>query len=384
METRTEDCSVDSDQSWTFLAFGPLFILASFQVFGLAKHVGKNFHLIRKINKNLNITNIKIGEIPESVKNISHVPKKLSKLGIKKEASDCINQFINELSKNPNFDYRFLNNNFRPFGVTEKKVVNEKEKTVMGNYNGIINQITVKTGRIREYIFHELLHEASSYFEGSIWICGFERIKFLNNGNTEYDIGKGLNEAYTDLLNKRYFSQYGAKTGYEFLIPIAKLFEEIIGKNMMEYLYFRGDLKALIEEMRGYAIEKEVIILLRQIDKTFELIYKSKDDYIVNRLAERSYRKSLISLVRIAFKKIAHDYNIGNRDLKKTLSLFRVLDETINNTVYNKDLSCGLKNSEASELSELLEELKYGIFDPKEAAKGNMVYRSDISSIDII
>lgn len=108
---------------------------------------------------------------------------------------------------------------------------------------------------------HELLHMASTYKKGIVIFSGFEQ-----NIGKKFHAGSGLNEGYTELLNRRYFSSAKVKGSYPEQQFIALGIEQIIGREKMETLYFNADLEGLVEELSKYVSVSDVHKLLRTID----------------------------------------------------------------------------------------------------------------------
>lgn len=113
-----------------------------------------------------------------------------------------------------------------------------------------------------------LLHMASTYKKGLVRISGFHQTMA-----NVYEVGFGINNAYTDYLNQKYFNQ-APRPFYSELHPLAKGIEMLIGSEKMEQLYFQGDLKGLVTEIEKYSSSEQAITLIRDIDRC----YYERDD----------------------------------------------------------------------------------------------------------
>lgn len=129
-----------------------------------------------------------------------------------------------------------------------------------GTYSSSRNEIKC----VNEEAFgHELLHTASSIYdpETEISYCGFKQSK------KDAEIGRGLNEGYTELLAARLYNKKNKVTAYNKEVKIAKLFEFFFDDpKEMENYYFNHDLPSFIYHMEQYAPRKEIINLLVDID----------------------------------------------------------------------------------------------------------------------
>ena len=139
-----------------------------------------------------------------------------------------------------------------------------------GYYNSITNRVFLDTRVTRNVIYHELLHMASTLYtkcdgknysgfvqaEGSYWIC------------------EGLNEGYTELLSNRFFNADNGTYGIH--VFLAQKLEEIIGKDVMEHLYFTSDLYGLVNILKQYSSGEEIEKFLFNMDYTNKQYDKKK------------------------------------------------------------------------------------------------------------
>lgn len=115
---------------------------------------------------------------------------------------------------------------------------------------------------------HELLHAASSlpYVDGYS-LVGFNHCMFVNNSWNE--IGRGINEGYTELLAARYFN-HNTVLGYFELTKIANLLEYFFeDPKDMQHLYFNASLSGVINQLEKYATHEEALQIITDADKLY-------------------------------------------------------------------------------------------------------------------
>lgn len=147
---------------------------------------------------------------------------------------------------------------------------------------------------------HELLHMASSRKGFFSSFCGFyKRIVDIN-------IGDGLNEGYTELLNRQYFAHYPQDGSYQELQMIAFGLEYIVGYKKMQQMYFSNDLEGLVQELEQYASRDEILRILIKTDKVNKLGGRGKYDE-----EEKLAREVRTNISNIALKKLKKDKEEG-------------------------------------------------------------------------
>lgn len=150
---------------------------------------------------------------------------------------------------------------------------------VAAYYNSTKNEIVLLDSRIRDVVFHELFHLASSYINNEGEYIGF----FQKNGKSV--IGEGINEGCTEWAAKEYFP--GGINSYSFQTYVFSHIAKIIGDKKIFELYFQADLKGLINEMSKYLDVDEVFTIINGLD-----LYTKLD------------RK----IIQASFLKFCHDY----------------------------------------------------------------------------
>ena len=166
------------------------------------------------------------------------------------------------------FDKKDLQNLYHNFDSLDIKRLYDEDNIVkfingnVGGYSPLTNQILLNKGTRYNVINHELLHASSSCYKDEKCYIGF-----YQNYNQDFQIGRAINEGYTELLNHRYFNgpdAFGNVYSYE--VYTAILLEELIGKNKMESLYLNANLYGLVEELKKYTSEQEISEFLTKTD----------------------------------------------------------------------------------------------------------------------
>lgn len=233
-----------------------------------------------KLCKRSNAEYTRINRLPENV-TMEAVSNRLNKCGIKKEASITINEFLKFLrEKGFNTDYFFRN--FKPNFLEEKAF---DSRGSQGRYDFANGKLIVNKNNFEESLQRSLIELASTCQFDTFTAHGFERINYgINTDNEENRIGKGFNRVYTELLMSRYFE---GETHFRELTDIMLLIEQIVGRDKMEKLYFRGDLGSLVPIIGDSCI--------RKFDYLFTVLYENKN-IIIKKMSEELYRSLFVSV----------------------------------------------------------------------------------------
>lgn len=146
-------------------------------------------------------------------------------------------------------------------------------------------------------IYHELFHVASSSFnsESNIGYTGFNQSHL--NLDSKFNIGKGINEGYTQLLTLRYFGKKHKITpAYEFEVAVVEKLEKIVGQEEMKRLYLNANLLGLIENLKQYASEEDIVNFITGID----LIINHEDNSFL--LGNNKIKTSLTNIYNFLLK----------------------------------------------------------------------------------
>lgn len=260
---------------------------------------------------------------------------------------NTIEKFVTTIQqKNPNFDLSNFYNRFNDimyFDVKFPRIVNGLFNPML---NVIVNLNQSKNADLT--VTHELFHAASS---NNMFSSGFHHT-ILSSGHTghQIQIGKWLNEGYTELLNIRYFdSEYGRSYLHE--VFLMNKLEHIIGKEKMEQLYINSDLKGLINEINKYLDKKETMTFINEKSISKRLLYLQKM-YINKCQKERipidnlfiSQIENILSVLKD--NKIIQK-GIGGlfrpRDINEYISILKN-NLSINDEIFSNDLSFQQEN----------------------------------------
>ena len=164
------------------------------------------------------------------------------------------------------------------------------QENTRAGYSVRYNYIVFKDYFSSNEIYHELLHLSSAIFDKQrlTEFCGFSQYNYISN----LKIGTSLNEGYTEYLNEKIFNN--PSNAYIIEKNIAKAVEQIIDPVIMKKLFFKANLKELINILSKYStIEKtlEFIELLDYISINSNKIFnKEKIDkkfyYYIDKILE--------------------------------------------------------------------------------------------------
>ncbi len=212
---------------------------------------------LQKIDKRLTVVDIdKVKEIT-----INHYIEK-DKVFVNTE-SDKINKifenFVNVM--NENFEEKDLGNLYdNIIWVLFKK---HRFTKYNGDYGPVTNVIRSLSEDEIDSINHELIHMSANPYDDTDDYGGFYYT--LDN----YVIGYGLDEGYTELLNKRYFNSK-TQNAYRLQIIICRYLEELVGQKKMEKMYLNANLFGLIKELKQTHETKEIERFIAAIDFTHD------------------------------------------------------------------------------------------------------------------
>lgn len=212
--------------------------------------------------------------------NIQNIPY----INVREKYEEQIQNFINVIKKElPFIDLTNFDRNIKELKINEIKLSNN----VLGQFN--IKKIIIYLSQNDKYgsITHELFHLASSLYSGGIEFSGFYQ------KHNDFRIGIGLNEAYTQVLDDRYFAVN--EHSYPMLKPAVRAIEKIIGREEMTKMYFEADLYGLIKSLSNYCTENEIYIMLKDMDE----IDKYQDELKDRELSEFEKNDLQFKLYRI-------------------------------------------------------------------------------------
>lgn len=222
---------------------------------------------------------------PEQIKDYQNTAQILEPTDFTKK--ERIKPYLEELKKHVNEED--LKTAYKNIATLRIRKIYFMPFPISGAYDSKRNKLIFKKKKI---IGHEFLHMASSVYDKTkkIILSGFcQRRKGAV-------IGVGLNEGYTELLNRRLFTELNGKRtlAYQTLVEVTELIEMFYeDKKKMSHHYFTNNLPAVIEELSKYMPKEEAINTIVEMDKIL----------------------------------IAYESSFGTADLKKALNLkYKLLD----------------------------------------------------------
>jgi len=228
-----------------------------------------------KINKQFNPKAFKVSLPPELVRTNSDEEILTS---LEPTIDEKIEKFSNIITNFVSKEYLInFYNNIRDLKLKQKKL-NPKSKILDSSYDVTNNSLNVDIDIDEYVIYHELLHMASSIYQNGIVYSGFNQASF-NPADGIVNVGVGLNEGYTELLNKTYFSQekeISTSEEYYYLTFIADRLKEVLGEDVMNKYYFSADLSGLMNELSKYMPKEHVERFIIDTDFIFNHIGNKK------------------------------------------------------------------------------------------------------------
>lgn len=273
----------------------------------ICKTFASNLYLKRYALQRKNELYTAILSMPEELLSREENPDlSVSKIGIKKEASKCLNEFIEVMKNNPYADIGNFCKLCTPFSITYFSGQPKRNKHyIYAFYNVFNNTISIDKTVVRKNIFHELMHRLTLRKWEDYISCGFHLYKLdhVDGKSIVYSIGEGINEAYTHFLTLKYFSHLGAGSAYPLIIDLAIFLEKVLGKEIMERCFFNADLGSLIKEIAKYSSLQEAVNFIKYFDILLDKTYKS-DRKIDTVLASKIYSILLKMIAKMEIKKV--------------------------------------------------------------------------------
>ena len=202
-------------------------------------------------------------------------------------------------------------------------------------------------------ITHELLHMSSSCKDKVNQFSGFHQVIKSKKVFGKYQIGFGINEGYTQLLNERYFdiNHEGDLTGYYYLVFVVKQLEDIIGQKNMEGYYLNSNLLGLINSLKEYASEEEIMKFIHEMDFlnnycTYKIVPNRKEKlaktvYSINKFLNKiktNKLQQLVDLGYISYNDMEQELKAYNRLLQYKIignNNYYIINNATESSVYN-------------------------------------------------
>lgn len=232
----------------------------NFFSFYLNNPISKKYRL-QKINQTLTVLDLE--EVKKLTVDYYIQNNKFLSHSKNKELNRIIENFVTTMRNN--FDDETLKNLYDNVKwVMFKKY---KSKINNGEYLSATNVIKLVNEEKTRTITHELLHMASNPYDNTNNFGGF----FYTIG--KYKIGYGLDEGYTELLNKRYFNS-NSENIYKEEVTICGFLEEIVGQKKMEKMYLTANLLGLIQDLKEIYDVKEIERFMAALDFINDYAYR--------------------------------------------------------------------------------------------------------------
>lgn len=227
-------------------------------------------------------------------------------------------------------DKRHINLDFFFYRLNGLKIIPISEdsdfinKGTYAEYKIHDNKIKINMKMFKSSIMHEILHLSSSVKGKNCVYSGFLQY----DKKTKVLIGMGLNEAYTNYLDKKYFGNYGEdkqedlRYTYPITTSIISILEDFVGQEKMEEWYFKADLKSLIDYLCQYRDLDECEAFVMALDNLFYLV----DNGVIKhpKLASDSYKYIVNFLGRCYMDLYIEEYYKGNYDRNELMDRLRM------------------------------------------------------------
>ena len=273
----------------------------------------------------------------------------------KEEVQKYLERFIEKMEQNISSDNLMLMyNNLLSLKIEErdlylivlsKLIFPFSKQYIGGGYSIISNKLTTYSSKIfqkksgdnadltlKGIYSHELLHMSSSCKNKFKRCCGFEHIYAPFNLYTKSQIATGLNEGYTELLNERIFGAENKGGIYEFYKEVARLIEEVIGRNEMTDMYFNNDLKGLVSQLSIYTSINNTKKFILNLDFAIRNIKRIEEIFSYLIVLFDNKIKKEIEAGKITYEEAMVQYNKLKIDIEKLV----MLTNEIKNNIFKK------------------------------------------------
>lgn len=216
--------------------------------------------MIEKIKQYLNEIKYNTIIIYKQNNNSTSLNKKSPFLKCKfKQENDIVTQKIQEyidiLLKNNNDEHnKLILRNLESLKIKNNKFIK--------NAFYIPSKNTIYLGKDKkESLPHELLHVASTYVTKDVTYTGFCQIA------KNEEIGRGINEGFTELFNKDIFKENDALSAYSlFEVDVAKELIKLLDYETVKTHYFNADLISLLRMLKKYDTSENIVKFIKKVD----------------------------------------------------------------------------------------------------------------------
>ncbi len=238
-------------------------------------------------------------------------------------------EFVKGLKKS-NFNLTtFYNNSKIVEYIEDNKIDRGISFSVGAEYEILNNKLRYKKSTYHLLIFHELLHMSSTKIGNNVVYTGF----FQYDRKERTIFGFGINEAYTSILDERYFGSEKKKQYYKGVYQVSRslttLLEELLGKENMEKWYSESDLPSLIKSLSVYFGYDATIRFIDVVDK----ISYCNDGYYNPLMATIWYREAITFLGRAFIKKYAIQYYLNDLPAENYLKCLKTIRDIMDKRI---------------------------------------------------
>lgn len=275
--------------------------LSSFGGFILFSFIGNRAFNTYNLCKDKRAKKIKSIKLPPELK-VEHDDLDLKKIA-SKEYGECLVNFFNVINKN--FSKEDLKNFYNNISSLKFKNKNFKFSNKLFNQRTIAeyclndNEIKINKDNYHKSIYHELFHMASANRSDNY--CGG-----FSQGNN--NVGYGIDEGYTDLLTNRYFvKDEFSSIKYRYLRDVSQKIEFIVGNEKMQSLYMNANLLGLINELKLYSTEENVMKFITNMDFVYKYMSYSKIIGVREKLVNKALKEIAEFIVKTYTNKLIKD-----------------------------------------------------------------------------
>lgn len=292
---------------------------------------------------------------------------KVLKLHTLEGLDDTVKDFVSGL-KDSKFNMNTFYNNIKTAEFKEKERDEMIISDAFAEYELYSNKIVYEKENYKSSIMHELFHLSSTVHGDDRIFSGFAQIL---KDKSEV-IGIGLNEAYTCILDDRYFKKYTPEKegllaySYYLCKQIVIYLENIIGEDVMEKYYSECNLKGVINILDTLTPHENTMDFIEALDNlmvicdlvsnysmllnlhsifsdyryifdylTYAMVESVTQKYVKKEIDDEEYKKALEGIKSVAKQQLV----IGKYKILKSR---RMSDRRFNETV-ERILECNKK-----------------------------------------
>lgn len=198
--------------------------------------------------------------------------------------------------------YSVLKSNFSPYylsmlrknisSLTISELSGKEKKSLYGVYDLYDNSIRLCKEDFKDTFPHEMFHMATTKINKFFLSCGF------HFSNDEFDLGKAINEGYSEILSYRYFGSDISSSLYIDDVNNCWFLEKIVGKELMEKFYMSSDLFGLIQELSKYSSRADTVRFICYSDYILECkdkVSSAKNNHSKSKAISKNKKKIFTS-----------------------------------------------------------------------------------------